>query len=380
MARAKPQTTKYPGVYKRETTHGKVYDIAYRQDGKVIRIKGKYRDLEAAYRRRIEIIGLIQNGEVPNPKSKTLEEFILDDWLPHNASRIATGKLATSTAKLYEADARNHLIPALGSTRLDRIDIEKIEALQDDLLLSHSPDSVRRYTNTLSGILRLAVRRKQLRTNPVRDVEKPEARRRTPELPTLAQVWALADAAPNETLRTLILVAAFTGARQSELFGLSWSNVDLTEGAECIRIVEQSYRGELKDKAKTPTGKREIPLAPMAIEALSRLSVAQQINGQHNPHAIVFPGVKGGYIMTSNFYPQWQKMRAKVGLPGLMFHTLRYFWISHVRSTGLASSVTEQLVGHEDERTHRGYTVPLPGDQAAIRAALAATFTKDENQ
>ena len=37
-------------------------------------------------------------------------------------------------------------------------------------------------------------------------------------------------------------------------------------------------------------------------------------------------------------------------------------------------ALTEQLVGHVDERTHRGYTRPIPGTEPIIRAALTAAF------
>jgi len=45
-----------------------------------------------------------------------------------------------------------------------------------------------------------------------------------------------------------------------------------------------------------------------------------------------------------------------------------------VRAQGLPNAITEQLVGHVDERTHRGYTRPIPGTEPLIRAALASAF------
>jgi hypothetical protein len=58
-----------------------------------------------------------------------------------------------------------------------------------------------------------------------------------------------------------------------------------------------------------------------------------------------------------------------------MFHTPRYFFVSMVRAQGLATAITEQLVGHMDDRTHRGYTRPIPGTEPVIRDALALAFT-----
>jgi hypothetical protein len=42
--------------------------------------------------------------------------------------------------------------------------------------------------------------------------------------------------------------------------------------------------------------------------------------------------------------------------------------------------VTEQLVGHSDDRTHRAYTHALPNEKQMIRDALAAAFQKDESE
>jgi hypothetical protein len=59
------------------------------------------------------------------------------------------------------------------------------------------------------------------------------------------------------------------------------------------------------------------------------------------------------------------------GFPCLLLYTLRYWHISQVRPSGLPVSITEQMVGHADDRTHRGYTRPVEGQEAVIRAALA---------
>jgi integrase len=76
------------------------------------------------------------------------------------------------------------------------------------------------------------------------------------------------------------------------------------------------------------------------------------------------------YWLDSNFDRRvWQKARTKAKLPELTFHTLRHFYISMVRAQGLPNAITEQLVGHVDERTDWGYTRPIPGTESLIRAA-----------
>lgn len=86
----------------------------------------------------------------------------------------------------------------------------------------------------------------------------------------------------------------------------------------------------------------------------------------------------GAHWLDTNFDRRvWKRARDEAGLPDLTFHTLRYFYVSHVRAQGLASALTEQLVGHVDERTHQGYTRPIAGTEPVIRAALTAAFGGD---
>jgi integrase len=72
----------------------------------------------------------------------------------------------------------------------------------------------------------------------------------------------------------------------------------------------------------------------------------------------------------------WQKAREAAGLPELTFHTLRSFYISQVRLLGLPTSITEQIAGHTDDRTHRGYTRPIPGTEQLIREAQSGIFAR----
>src|SRR5262249_48388519 len=153
-------------------------------------------------------------------------------------------KLRSSTYAQYARDARNHLIPALGTLRLDRIGVEAIEQLKDDLLADGlSPDSARRIINTLGYVLKFARKRRLINYNPREAADKPSPQRRQPTLPTVAQVYALADAPRRVADGHLILFAAFTGLRLSELFGLRWPNTDLSEGEERVVVVEQFYKG-----------------------------------------------------------------------------------------------------------------------------------------
>jgi integrase len=378
MARAKRHRTKHEGVYYRDLPSGRVYDITYRSGGNR-RWESGFPTQEAALDRRDEVRYLTRNGIRVANKRRRYSDFVNEDYLPRLDARVTQGELRASTAAQYKRDIRNHLLPEFGPYRLDDIDVEQIERFRDKLTKTGlANDSVRRIITTLGYTLKLARKWRLIAHNPVADADKPATRRRTPNLPTLADVHRLAKAMPDRSTATLVLFAAFTGARKAECFALHWSEVDLTPGSEVVRIIRQYYKGELVEQTKTLAGAREIILAPPAARALRELSVSQQVDERPNPHGLVFPSPRGSYWRDSNFDRRvWQKARVNAKLPVLTFHTLRYFYISMIRAQGLPTALTEQLVGHVDERTHRGYTRPIPGTESIIRNALEIAFQRE---
>jgi integrase len=379
MARAKAQTTKYPGVFKRETTKlGKVYDFQYRDSsGRQVWVRGKHRNLEQANDARVRALYETAHGIVPSHGRKadqpTFDSYA-DEWLDSQRASITQGRLRSSTVAQREHDLRRHLRPHFGSTRLVQIDARTIDSFQNALSASGLSNwTVRRLITTLGTILEAARRHKLIAENPAKDVRKPAARReREPIQLTPAMVMNLADAATRADERNLILVAAWTGLRASEVFGLRWSSVDLTEGEETLIVSEQFYEGELVDRPKTPSGHRQIVLHPIAAQALR----SQQIEGRSSDFGIVFPAPEGSYWRASNFNRrQWSRIRARAGLQELHLHDLRHFYTSFIRGLGLAPALTEQLIGHSDERTHRSYTYAIPGTESMIRAHFAAADT-----
>jgi integrase len=374
MARAKPQKTKYPGLFKFETTtRGTIYAFPIRLDGKQHweRLPPGTK-LEEARSRQVQVLNEVRFGG-GNPftrKPRTFEDFARNDWLPSLEARVARGELEGSSEYNNCRDFESRLLPAFGSTPIDRISVEDVERFQDALSLTLANWTVRRIITTLSGALELARRRKLIRENPCRDARKVEAKaRRAPIILNREQVSKLGEKAPSVDERNLITVAAFTGARLGELHGLRWPNVDLTEGQESIVIAEQVYRGETKERAKTPTGYRKIILGPEAAEALR----SQQIEGRSSGLGLVFPSPNGTAWQASNFHRRrWQGIREAAELPDLHFHDLRHFYVTYVRtSLGLAPALTEQLAGHSDERTHQHYTHATPEGETMIRAAMA---------
>ena len=129
-----------------------------------------------------------------------------------------------ATVKTYRGYIRKWIKPRWGSRYLDEIKAVDVEAWLRRLPMARS--SRAKIRNILSILFNHACRYELFDRNPIRFVRQGAKRRSAPNVLTAAEIKALVDHLPLRE-RTLVLLAAATGLRQSELFGLKWRDVDL---------------------------------------------------------------------------------------------------------------------------------------------------------
>jgi integrase len=128
-----------------------------------------------------------------------------------------------STVADYRSVVRAHLLPAFGEWPLESVTTEVIEAWLAEQLREGrlSRRSLQKIVVLLHGIFRRAKKVWKLPQNPVADIDKPTASRRTeivfysPE-----EMHALVRAAQSKQDGAIFLTAALTGLRMGELLAL----------------------------------------------------------------------------------------------------------------------------------------------------------------
>lgn len=126
-------------------------------------------------------------------KPTSFEDFALN-WLE---TYPAARGLKRSTRQSYETIVNKHLIPALGGTRLELVDLDRLEryvaAKREQGL---GPASVNRHLNLLNLLFAAAIKRGALRANanPVPLVERAKEPRRRWTILTPAQIARVANA------------------------------------------------------------------------------------------------------------------------------------------------------------------------------------------
>lgn len=263
---------------------------------------------------------------VPDSASVTVSEAC-ELWL-------ATGRnngLERSTLEQYEAHARLHINPFLGSVKLSRLTAPGVRALEDRLREEGRSQVLTRYVvRSLSQMLGDAMQRGLVAQNVARAhrVRRAERHREPVTIPTPAEVSALlANASPR--WRPLLMVAAFCGLRSSEIRGLTWASVDLSAGK--LTVAQRADRWGQIGPPKSAASRRTLPMPEPLVRALREWKMACPPSELD----LVFPTREGRVLHLS-------VMREGTGFNRL--HDLRHWyasWLINPRNLGRARIAAE---------------------------------------
>ena len=271
-----------PNIYKRSNAAGvDVFEIGYRDAAGTQRWRTVEGGITAARSVRNDLLGRKARHERVSANPRLRFGDAADAWL--------TGPVSTlrpATQAVYRNHVETHLRPRWGRTRLDGIAGDDVAKLVRDLRASGSAEwSVAGILGALGQVFRHATSRLGwLGTDPTTQLtngERPKttatARRRIYQGDELAQTLAAA----HEPLRTLFALAAVTGARLSELLGLTWGDVDLEDiDAANVRIEAQVDRAGKRRALKTAESRRTIELPASLAAALKRHRLSSGVPAQ----------------------------------------------------------------------------------------------------
>src|ERR1700747_3349493 len=167
-----------------------------------------------------------------------------------------------STKRAYKAYLKRWIVPHWGDVRLSEVRTMEGESWLRGLPLAKS--SCAKIRNILSVLFNHACRHELFNGNPIRLVRQGAKRRTTPSVLTPLEIKALINNLGTRE-RTLVLVVASTGLRQSELFGLKWGDINFDQGT---MSVTRSIVCGVVGPCKTESSQKPVPVHPLIVEAL----------------------------------------------------------------------------------------------------------------
>lgn len=286
-----------------------------------------------------EIEDQLAKGTYIPDKKIPLFSDVAKDWLEYKKLN-----LRESTWSVYEGHTRNHF------KEFEKIKINRITTAKVEKFIANRQKegmhilTLRKILVTLGQIFSYAVRHKYIDYNPLTDAERPkdqgEMKEQKIRILTPEEINAFLDAVSNQKYKILFRLAIFSGARQGELFGLKWSDVDWINNQ--IHI-QRTFNNQAWYDVKTKTSNRKIDLGPVTITELKKWKLACP----KNKLDLIFPNEAGQPINNSNMrYRYFDPALKAAGLLKMRFHDLRHIYASLLIEQGENIKYIQSQLGH----------------------------------
>lgn len=353
------------GLGARVTPAGvKSYVLSYRAGGrKRLATIGRCAELsllDARERAARELTSIREGGDPLQRREEaaaapTVADLV-DGFLNQEApARIKLGRLKAGTVKVYEYQARAHVLPVIGKRRVAEVtrgDVERVVAP----LSGPTRNAVLALVSRLFTLAERWEWRPQ-HANPARGVERarqePRDRVLSPsELSALSA--ALRDAAERSPANVAaIRFAAVTGLRIGEVLAVRWEHVDFEAGRLLL--------------PETKTGRRwhDLPSPALAILAdIHRIGDWAFTNNGTAPATYK-------YVRS-----QFAAAAEAAGLEDVRLHDLRRTVMTSAAAAGVGTHVLRDLLGHKTtamaDRYVRAVGNPVRDAREQVGAAMAA--------
>jgi len=224
---------------------------------------GDYRTVKSVMPFVRELLAPLNSGLLNSQSTMLVSEFVERVYLPEYVKK----NLRAATVKQYRDVWENHLKPRMGKLMLRGFRTVHGEQMLAQIAAQAKlgRSSLRHCKAFLSGCFKQAKRLGILDgINPIMDVSIPRA----PEAEEDTYAYSLSEikamlAMLQEPARTVVLCAALTGLRKSELRGLTWDNFD---GKELS--VTRSVWNCTVSEPKTRRSRSPIPVVKQLADAL----------------------------------------------------------------------------------------------------------------
>jgi len=292
--------------------------------------RGSARLQVGGFRSRSEAQRALQNRLarlLPDRRSAalTLGEWVEEYLEAHQGERVTVAKLRWLLGK---ATAE------LGGVRLVELSPEQVWAWRLTVPEGHRFEA----TQALRQVLNRAVAWKLIEENPAkRGVPNPGRRcREQRPFDSWVQIWSLAERL-GPRFGPMVVFAAATGLRPSELFALEQGDVDR---AAAVVQVRRAYANGRVKQTKTRLSRRAVPLQAIAVEALDQLQLRYD-------SPLLFPNTRGGHLDFRNFNRRhWKPVQKAVGIEPLRdLYDLRHTYATFALRAGVPVFALSRFMG-----------------------------------
>jgi integrase len=280
------------------------------------------------------------------------------DYLPDH-TQLKPSTIAYQRSVVYPT-----LVGAFGRVRLTNI--------TRDSVLKHRASRIKagRAIRTANGdvqqmktMLDYAIRQGWLKDNAAAGIPQLKEQKREKRWLRTEEIEEVLSVSRGSHLYGLILAGLHTGMRKSELFGLTWGDVNFEQGY--IRVLTpKNYTYRYVDLT-----------AALRADLVEARAMHEKLGLTHG-HVFTYMsrpithGVKHGLDRVCQI----------AGVEPFGLHTLRHTFASHLAMAGVPQQIIQMILGHEDPRSTEKYIHLSPDSYRNASAALPYAGDDDEDE
>jgi len=311
---------------------------------------GTYRTKKEAQQAERDALTQQERGTLLDPAKTTVAEM-LESWLT-----TKHGEITGQSIRDYEIIIRKHVIPALGSTPVQKLTAPRLQAQYGTWLAQGmSARMIRGCHMRLSQALRQAVRFGLVASNVCDSVNPPKLGRSKADTWNGEEAAAFLDVAITDSMHPLWHLLLLEGMRRGEALGLRWRDVNWDRGtAHIVQTVapNKADRGKalIQDRTKTLAGARSVRLTKRTIAALKEHRTAQLARRLAAPewqdNDLIVCTSKGTPINPGNVSRSYDLLILKSGLRRIRVHDLRHTHATLLLLEGTPAKIVSERLGH----------------------------------
>lgn len=296
-----------------------------------------------------------------NP-SEIMFTVFMEDWL-----EMMKPNIELTTYSAYSIGIKNRIVPYFDENH-PGIMLRKITPKHIQDYYSYEMNQcgvkantvIRRHAN-IRKALQYAFKTGIIENNPADRVERPKKNPFVGSTYNEKEMEALFAVVEGDFIELSVILAAFYGLRRSEIVGLKWDAIDFEQKTISIRhtvtqvYVDGKYETVVKDRTKTKSSYRTLPLVAPFESLLIRLRAEQEENRRlcgkmYNQDYLEYIYVNeiGERIKPNYITQHFPLVLENNGMRRIRFHDLRHSCASLLYANGVSLKEIQEWLGHSD--------------------------------
>ena len=283
------------------------------------------------------------------------------EWIDLWYQNYCKQTIRETTRTSYENRIYQHIIPALGEIKLDKLTQNDLQNFYTHLKTTGRLQYTEQQGNGLSDrmvrgchascrmALEKAVKEGLITMNPAIGCKLPPKKAREMQILTHDEMQRFLIQAKHDGYYEIFLLDLSTGLRRGELMGLQWKDLNMTTGE--LRIERQVSRvnGELKTfPPKTKSSIRTIVLPPSVLKMLKAYQPST------NGSKWIFPSpvkTEDSPRDPHTVYSKMQLVLQRAECKRIRFHDLRHTFATMALEHGMDIKTLSAMIGHISAET-----------------------------